>query len=122
MAKMHWNSVISTKIVRYMCLDIKNFYLTAKLEHFEYMKMPLSLLPLWIVKQYNLKELVVGGWVFVEMKRTVWGLPQAGILANKCLLRKLVPFGYHKCVNTQGLCRHETRAINFTLVVDDFGV
>ena len=24
--KMHWNSVISTRKARYMCLDIKNFY------------------------------------------------------------------------------------------------
>ncbi len=61
MAKMHWNSVISTKDARYMCLDIKNFYLTTKLENFEYMKMPLSLFPLRIVEQYNLKELAVEG-------------------------------------------------------------
>ncbi len=54
-AKMHWNSVISTKKASYMCLDIKKFYFTAKLEYFEYMKMPLSLFPTWIVKQYNLK-------------------------------------------------------------------
>ncbi len=33
-AKMHSNSVICTKGVKYMCLDIKNFYLTAKLEYF----------------------------------------------------------------------------------------
>jgi hypothetical protein len=56
------------------------------------------------------------------MKRAVWGLPQAGILANKRLRRKLAPFGYHKCVNTPGLWRHEIRVISFTLVVDDFGV
>ena len=52
----------------------------------------------------------------------MWGLPQAGILANKCLQRKLAPFGYSKCVNTPGLWKHETRPISFTLVVDDFGV
>ncbi len=52
----------------------------------------------------------------------VWGLPQAGVLANKHLRRKLALFGYHECVNTPGLWRHETRAISFTLVVDDFGV
>jgi hypothetical protein len=92
-----------------------------KLEYFEYMKMPLSLFPSWIVEQYNLKELAVKGWVYIEMRRAVWGLPQAGILANKRLRRKVVPFGYHECVNTPGLWRHETRAISFTLVVDDFG-
>jgi hypothetical protein len=58
------------------------------------------------------------------MRRAVWGwgLPQAGILANKRLRRKLAPFGYSKCVNTPGLWNHDTRPISFTLVVDDFGV
>ena len=52
----------------------------------------------------------------------MWGLPQAGILANKCLQRKFAPFEYSECVNTPGLWRHETQPILFTLVVDDFGV
>jgi hypothetical protein len=66
--------------------------------------------------------LAVNGWVHVEMRRAVWGLPQAGILANKRLRRKLTPFGYTKCINTLGLWRPKTRDITFTLVVDDFGV
>ncbi len=44
-SKLTWNSILSTKGARYMCLDIKNFYLTAPLNHFEYMKMPLTLFP-----------------------------------------------------------------------------
>jgi hypothetical protein len=47
MAKLHWNSVISTKGTKYMCLDIKNFYLMAHLDYFEYMRMPLTLFPSW---------------------------------------------------------------------------
>ena len=58
----------------------------------------------------------------MELRRAVWGLPQAGILANKRLKQKLAPFGYHECKNTPGLWYHETRNITFTLVVDDFGV
>ncbi len=77
-----------------MRLDIKNFNLTAALEYFTYMKMPLDLFPMWIVDQYNLKKHSKNGWVYVEMHRAVWGLPQAGILANKRLRRKLAPFGY----------------------------
>ncbi len=46
--KLHWNSIISTKGAKYMCLDIKNFYLTAKLEYFKYMRMPLDLFPIWV--------------------------------------------------------------------------
>ncbi len=44
-AKLHWNSDMSTPKAKYMCLNIKNIYLTAALEYFEYMKMPLSLFP-----------------------------------------------------------------------------
>ncbi len=53
--KLHWNSVMSTPNAKYMCLDIKKNYLTAALEYFEYMKMPLTSFPSWIIKQYNLK-------------------------------------------------------------------
>ena len=70
-AKLHWNSVISTIGARYMCLDIEKFYLTAALEYFEYMKMPLALFPAWIIEQYNLTELALNGYVHLEMRRAV---------------------------------------------------
>ena len=47
-SKLLWNSVLSTVGARYMCLDIKNFYLTAALDYYEYMKIPLALFPEWI--------------------------------------------------------------------------
>ena len=82
-AKLHWNHVISMEDAQYMCLDIGNFYLTAALEYYEYMKIPLALFPILIIKQYNLNEHALNGFVHLEMRRAVWGLPQAGILANK---------------------------------------
>ncbi len=105
-----------------MCLDIKNFYLTAALEYYEYMKIPLTLFPVWIVEQYDLIKHALHGFVHLEMRRAVWGLPQAGILANKRLRTKLAPFGYHESKNTPGLWYHESPPIMFTLVVDNFGV
>jgi hypothetical protein len=84
--------------------------------------MPLDLFPIWIQNQYNLNALAYKGYVYLEMRRVVWGLPQAGILANKCLCRKLEPFGYFEHVNIPGLWYHESCLILFTLVVDDFGV
>ncbi len=56
------------------------------------------------------------------MHQAVWGLPQAGIIANKLLCKRLLPHGYYKCANMPGLWKHKTRPISFTLVVDDFGV
>jgi hypothetical protein len=107
---------------RYMCIDIKNFYLTAALDYYEYMKMPLALFPVWVKKQYNLDMHARDGFVFLEIWHAVWGLPQAGILANKLLQKRLKPHGYYECVNTPGLWRHDTRPITFLLVVDDFGI
>ncbi len=121
-AKIHWTSVISTKGAHYMCLDINKIYLTAALEYFENMKIPLALFSPWIVKHYDLSKQHKDGWVHLHMRRAVWGLPQAGILVNNKLRRKLAPFGYHECVDTPGLSKHESRPLTFTLVVDDFGV
>jgi hypothetical protein len=103
-------------------LGHKNFYLTAPLDRFEYMKMPIDLFPKWIVKQYELMKHVLNGFIYLKMRRAVWGLPQAGILANKLLQRHLLPHGYYECTNTPGLWKYETRPISFTLVVDNFGV
>jgi hypothetical protein len=50
-SKLMWNSVLGTEGAKYMCLDIKDFYLSAPLDRFEYMKMPIALFPEWIVKK-----------------------------------------------------------------------
>ena len=121
-SKLMWNSVLSTEGAKYMCLDIQNFYLSAPLDRFEYMKIPLALFPQWTIEQYNLNTHALNGFVYLEMRRAVWGLPQAGILANKLLRKRLLPHGYFECANTPGLWKHATRPISFTLVVDDFGV
>jgi hypothetical protein len=50
------------------------------------------------------------------------GLSQSVRLTNDLLVKRQAPNGYHPVENTHGLWRHETRAVAFTLVVDDFGV
>ncbi len=86
------------------------------------MKIPLSLFPTWTNEQYKLNKSAVDGWVYIEMRCAVWGLPQAGILAKKHLRQKLALFGYHESINTPGLWMHESRPITFTFVVNDVGV
>jgi hypothetical protein len=76
-----------------MCLNIKIFYLTAAFDYFKYIKMPLEVFPVWIKKQYDLDKHVYNGYVYLRMERAVWGLPQAGILANKLLQISLCPTG-----------------------------
>jgi hypothetical protein len=86
------------------------------------MKMPIGLFPPWTIKRYDLLNKVVKGYVYLQMQKGVWGLPQAGILANKLLRKRLAPHGYFECSHTPGLWKHSTRPISFTLVVDDFGI
>jgi hypothetical protein len=44
-SKLHWNSVLSTPGAKYMCLDIKNFYLLAPLDRYKCMRIPFPLFP-----------------------------------------------------------------------------
>ncbi len=82
----------------------------------------MALFPEWTKKQYNVDTHAWDGFVFLEIRQAVWELPQAGILANKLLRKRLAPHGYYECVNTPGLWRHATRPITSSLVVDDFGI
>ena len=58
----------------------------------------------------------------MEIREAIYGLPQAGFLANKLLKKRLAPAGYYEMPHTPGLWKHVYRPIAFTLVVDDFGV
>ena len=58
----------------------------------------------------------------MQIERRIYSLPRAGILANQLLCKQLKPYGYYKVDHTPGLWRHETLPVQFTLVVDDFGI
>ena len=58
-SKLHWNSVLSTQKAKYMCLDLKSFYLSAPLERYKYMRIPIGMFPTWTIKQYDLLTKVV---------------------------------------------------------------
>jgi hypothetical protein len=86
------------------------------------MKMLLSRFPEEIVDKYNLGALAVDGWVYIEIKNGMYGLKQAGLLANQVLQTRLASFGYYPALHTPGLWLNKTRPISFSLVADDFAV
>jgi hypothetical protein len=123
LAKILWNSVISTKGGRFMTIDIKNFYLMTPLNRPEYFRMKLSDIPQEIIDEYNLlQKATPDGWVYVEVRRGMYGLPQSGLLAQELLEKRLNEHGYFQDQYVPGLWHHKYRPITFTLVVDDFGV
>ncbi len=53
------------------------------------MKMPITLFPADIVDHYRLKEKALEGYIYIEIQKGMYGLPQAGILANKLITERL---------------------------------
>jgi hypothetical protein len=105
-----------------MMMDIKNYYLGTPLPRFEYMKMLLSRFPEKIVNKYNLNALAVDSWMYIEIRKCMYGLKQAGLLTNQLLQTRLAPFDYYPARHTPGLWLHKTRQISFSFIVDDFAV
>ncbi len=57
----------------------------------------------------------------MEIRKGMYGLPQAGILTNKLLMERLACHGYFKQLHTPGLWKHVTRLVWFNLCLDNFG-
>jgi hypothetical protein len=122
-AKMLFNSVISLKGARFMTMDISNFYLMTPLHCAKFIQIKISDIPDEVIREYKLREKATkNGSIYIRAKRGMYGLPQAGLLANKLLEICLNKHGYRQSKLVPGLWKHNTRPIQFTLVVDDFGI
>jgi hypothetical protein len=121
--KLMFNSIISTSGAKFMTIDIKDFYLMTPMDRYEYFRMKLDLFPQDIIDEYELRDKVdTDGNIFCEVRRGMYGLPQAGIIAQDLLTKRLHKAGYRQSAVTPGYWHHDWRPISFTLVVDDFGV
>ena len=60
-----FNNVISTKNEKFMFANIANFYLKNPMERYEYIKLPLEIIPDGIIQQYKLKDLAHKGFVYM---------------------------------------------------------
>ena len=121
-SKILRNSVISTKDNRFAGADIKNMYLETPLDRYEYMKMPNALFPADIIAHYRLNDKVLNGYIYMEIQKGMYGLLQAGIIANKLLKERLARHGYFEQPHTPGLWKHVSRPVWFNLCVDDFRI
>ena len=88
--KLLLNSVISTPGAKFMTIDISNFYLNTPVDMYEYMRMKLDMFPEDVIEEYNLRDRVEpNGYVYIEVRKGMYGLPQAGLLAQKLLEERL---------------------------------
>ena len=119
--KVLLHSVVSDN-AKWLTADIKDYYLGTPLSRPEYMRIPLSLIPACIIDKHALQPFIYNDRILFEINKGMYGLPQAGLLAQQRLFSHLATQGYHQCPNVPCLFRHNTRRIAFSLVVDDFGV
>jgi hypothetical protein len=89
-AKMLFNSVISTKDAQFMTMDMSNFYLMIPLHHAEFIRSKLSDIPNEVVNEYKLREKATkNSSIYIRAKCSMYGLPQAGLLTNELLKKCL---------------------------------
>ena len=118
--KLLLQSVISDD-QNWMTLDIKDYYLNTPLHRAEYIRIQRKLIPDAIMEKYVLEPYLTNNSILFEVKQGMYGLPQAGCLAQRRLVEHLAKHDYHE-TTTPCLFRHSTNGTTFALVVDDFGV
>ena len=88
----------------------------------EYARIKIEEIPEEFIKEYNLLPMVHNGWIYFEIVRGCYGLPQSGMLANNLLRSRLNKNGYFEATTTLGLWKHQWRPIQFCLIMGDFGI
>ena len=72
-------------------------------------KVKLSDIPKEVINEYNLcKKATPDGWVYVHVNRRMYGLPQAGSIANALLETCLNQAGHCQSKITPGLWKDDT--------------
>jgi hypothetical protein len=90
------------------------------MSYFQYIRVRPAIIPkeVWDDHRYTI-PIASDGYVYLEIRRGMYGLKEAGILAFNQLVQKLKPAGYEPMSFTPGLWRHRMKCTTFALCVDD---
>ncbi len=103
--------------------DVKDFYLNMPMARYGYMRLLLSDISEEIIEEYNLREkMTPDRYVYIEVSKGMYSLPQAGIIAQELLQELLGKHGYRQSKIVPGYWKHDTKPISFILEVDGFMV
>ena len=116
------NITLSTPGAQLMTLDIKDFYYGTDMAHYEYIKITLACIPDKIIDQYKLRALSSDSWVYLDIRKGMPSLKQAGRITNNRLKAHLAHFVFAPVSRTPALWKHTTKPIIFSLLVDYFVV
>jgi hypothetical protein len=118
--KVNLNHLVSDETLDYCTLDLTDMYLMSKLLHPEYMWMMLSLLPHDLRVRFHMDHLPEKSKILWRIDNALYGLPQAGHLAQMDVVKLVETGGYYMDAHVPNLFHHQTRPLTFLLWVDDF--
>ena len=91
------------------------------MKYFQYMHIHQKFIPQEVLDKYDI-IFDDRDFTYVEIRRGMYGLKEAGVVAFDQLVQKLKRFGYKPMPQTPGLWKHTSRRTTFTRCVDDFGI
>ena len=88
--KLHMNGVVSTPGARFAGGDVKHFYLHTPLKRNRYGKVRAKYIPEEKIRKHDLEQYIEDdGWLHFEIVKGMYGIPEAGRLANDLLRARL---------------------------------
>ncbi len=98
------NSIISTAVTKFMTMDVKDFYLNTPMARYKYMQLRIADMLEDVIEHYNLRDKATpDGYIYSEIQKGMYGLPQASIIAQQLLEEHLQKHGYRQSQTTSGL-------------------
>ena len=92
--KFHMNGVVSRPGARFAGGDVKDFYLNTPLKKKIYGNLKAKYIPEVTIKKHNLKQYIADDrWLHFEIGKGMYGIPEAGRLANDLLRARLKNMG-----------------------------
>jgi hypothetical protein len=86
------------------------------------MQLKLSDMPDNVIAHYHLCDIAIpDGYVYCEIRQGMYGLPQAGIIAQELLAKRLKEHGYTQSKTTPWLWTHEWHPILVFLLQTSLG-
>ena len=64
------------------------------MEWYEYIWLPINIIPEEIITQYNLIAMDKNGYVYSETTKRMYGLTQTGPIGNYFITKNIAPHGY----------------------------
>ena len=88
--QLHMNGVVSTPGARFADGDVKHFYLNTPLKRKRYGKVRAKYIPEEKIRKHNLERYIEDDrWLHFEIGKGMYGIPEAGRLANDLLRARL---------------------------------